>query len=78
MIDRVAFWVARDVWSVLRAAQLRPERLDALARARLARMLRTAARLPFYRQRLDAACSGRQNVLDIFGQQPVSHLGDER
>ena len=55
MIDRVGFWVARDLWPVLRVAQLGRDRLDALARKRLTRMLRTAVTLPFYRQRLDQA-----------------------
>ena len=54
-MDRVGIWLARDLWPVLRAAKLDPEQLDALARERLTRMLRAAARLPFYRQRLDAA-----------------------
>ena len=55
MIDRVGFWVARDLWPVLRVAKLGRDRLDALARKRLTRMLRTAVTLPFYRQRLDTA-----------------------
>ncbi|HEX6669473.1 MAG TPA: hypothetical protein VF061_07930, partial [Gemmatimonadales bacterium] len=57
-MDRVGFWIARDAWPVLRAARLPPERLEALARRRLIRMLRTAATVPFYRRRLDAAGVG--------------------
>jgi phenylacetate-CoA ligase len=62
-MDRVGFWVARDLWPVLRAAKLRPEQLDALARKRLTGMLRTAARLPFYRRRLDAAGVGDDGLM---------------
>jgi phenylacetate-CoA ligase len=62
-MDRVGFWIARDLWPVLRAAQLRPEQLDALARERLTRMLRTATRLPFYRRRLDAAGVGDDDLM---------------
>jgi phenylacetate-CoA ligase len=62
-MDRVGFWLARDLWPVLRAAKLDPEQLDALARERLTRMLRTAARLPFYRQRLDAAGVGDDDLM---------------
>ncbi len=57
-MDRVGFWIARDAWPVLRAARLDPERLETLARDRLTRMLRTAARVPFYRSRLDVAGVG--------------------
>ena len=63
MIDRVGFWIARDLWPVLRAANLRPEQLEALARKRLSRLLRTAARLPFYRQRLDKAGVGDGDLM---------------
>jgi phenylacetate-CoA ligase len=63
VIDRVGFWVARDLWPVLHAAQLHPEQLEVLARARLTRMLRTAVRLPFYRQRLDAAGVGDDDLM---------------
>jgi phenylacetate-CoA ligase len=62
-MDRVGFWLARDLWPVLRAAELDPEQLDALARERLTRMLRSAARLPFYRQRLDAAGVGDDDLM---------------
>ena len=63
MIDRVGFWIARDAWPVLRAARLHPERLEALARRRLTRMLRTAARVPFYRSRLEAAGVGNDDLM---------------
>lgn len=62
-MDRVGFWVARDLWRVLRAAKLRPEQLDTLARKRLTRMLRAAAGLPFYRQRLDDAGVGDDELM---------------
>ena len=62
-MDRVGFWIARDVWPVLRAARLTPEQLDALARRRLTRMLRTAARVPFYRRRLDVAGVGDDDLM---------------
>ena len=62
-MDRVGFWLARDLWPVLRAAKLDPEQLDALARERLTRILRAAARLPFYRQRLDAAGVGDDDLM---------------
>jgi phenylacetate-CoA ligase len=62
-MDRVGFWLARDLWPVLRAGTLDPEQLDALARERLTRMLRTAVRLPFYRQRLDAAGVGDDDLM---------------
>jgi phenylacetate-CoA ligase len=62
-MDRVGFWLARDFWPVLRAAKLDREQLEALARERLTRMLRTAARLPFYRQRLDAAGVGDDDLM---------------
>jgi phenylacetate-CoA ligase len=62
-MDRVGFWIARDAWSVLRAARLRPDQLEALSRQRLTGMLRTAARLPFYRQRLDAAGVGDDDLM---------------
>ena len=62
-MDRVGFWLARDLWPVLRAAKLDPEQLDALARERLTQILRTAARLPFYRQRLDAAGVGDDDLM---------------
>ncbi len=63
MIDRVGFWIARDAWPVLRAASLAPERLQALARARLTRILRAAATVPFYRERLDAAGVGDDDLM---------------
>ena len=63
VMDRVGFWLATDLWPVLRAAKLDPEQLDALARERLTGMLRTAARLPFYRQRLDAAGVGDDDLM---------------
>ena len=63
MIDRVGFWVARDLWPVLRVAKLGRDRLDALARKRLTRMLRTAVTLPFYRQRLDTAGVGDDELM---------------
>jgi phenylacetate-CoA ligase len=56
--SRVGYWVARDVWPVLRAASLEPEQLDALAAKRLTDTLRAAVRVPFYRRRLDAAGVG--------------------
>jgi phenylacetate-CoA ligase len=62
-MDRVAFWIARDLWPVLRAAQLSPEQLEALGRARLTLMLRAAARLPFYRRRLDQAGVGNDDLM---------------
>ena len=62
-MDRIGFWIARDAWPVLRAASLDPERLDALALERLTRMLRTAARLPFYRRRLDTAGVGDDDLM---------------
>jgi phenylacetate-CoA ligase len=62
-MDRVAFWIARDLWPVLRAAQLSPEELEDLGRARLTRMLRAAARLPFYRRRLDQAGVGDDELM---------------
>ena len=62
-MDRVGFWIARDAWPVLRAARLAPGELEALARKRLVRMLRTAARIPFYRRRLDAAGVGDDDLM---------------
>ena len=62
-MNRVGFWIARDVWPVLRAANLAPEQLDALATKRLTEMLRTAVRLPFYRRRLDAAGVGDDDLM---------------
>jgi phenylacetate-CoA ligase len=62
-MDRVGFWVARDLWPVLRAAKLDPGQLEALARKRLTRMLRTAARVPFYRRRLDEAGVGDDDLM---------------
>jgi phenylacetate-CoA ligase len=63
VIDRVGFWVARDLWPVLRAAKLHRDRLDALARRRLTRMLYTAVSLPFYRQRLEEAGVGDDELM---------------
>lgn len=63
MTDRIGFWIARDAWPVLRAARLAPGELEALARKRLVRMLRTAARIPFYRRRLDAAGVGDDDLM---------------
>ena len=62
-MDRVGFWIARDAWPVLRAARLAPERLERLALARLTRMLRAAAKVPFYRERLDAAGVGDDDLM---------------
>jgi phenylacetate-CoA ligase len=62
-MNRVGFWLARDVWPVLRAASMDPERLDALATKRLTRTLRTAARVPFYRRRLDVAGVGNDDLM---------------
>lgn len=62
-MDRVGFWIARDAWAVMGAARLDPERLEALARRRLTRMLRTAAKVPFYRRRLDAAAAGDDDLM---------------
>jgi phenylacetate-CoA ligase len=63
VIESVGFWVAADAWRTLRAARLAPEALRALARARLARMLRAAAATEFYRRRLDAAGVGGDNLM---------------
>jgi phenylacetate-CoA ligase len=62
-MNRVGFWIARDVWPVLRASSLDPEQLDALATKRLTEILRTAVRLPFYRRRLDAAGVGDDDLM---------------
>jgi phenylacetate-CoA ligase len=63
VIESVGFWVAADAWRTLRAARLAPEALQALARARLARMLRAAAATGFYRRRLDAAGVGGDDLM---------------
>ena len=70
-MDRVGFWIARDAWPVLRTARLEPEALEALALERLGRMLRTAARVPFYRERLDAAGVGDDDLMMEQGPQQV-------
>lgn len=62
-MNHVGFWIVRDAWPVLRAARLHPEQLEALSRRRLTRMLRTAANLPFYRRRLDAAGVGNDELM---------------
>ena len=62
-MDRVGFWVARDLWPVLRVPRLGPERLEALARRRLTGMLQSAAKLPFYRRRLDQAGVGDDELM---------------
>jgi len=62
-MNRVGFWIARDAWPVLRATRLDPEQLEALARKRLTRMLRTAATVPFYRRRLDAVGVGDDGLM---------------
>lgn len=61
--DRVGFWIARDAWPVLRAARLAREALETLARKRLTAVLRTAATIPFYRARLDAAGVGGDDLM---------------
>ncbi len=63
MISSVGFWVAADGWRTLRAASLDPEALRALARKRLARMLRTASKTEFYRHRFDAAGVGGDDLM---------------
>jgi phenylacetate-CoA ligase len=74
-MNRVGFWIARDVWPVLRAASLDPEQLDALATKRLTEMLRTAVRLPFYRRRLDAAGVGDDDLMmELCPQQVLEAL----
>ena len=62
-MSRVGYWLARDVWPVLRAASLDPEQLEALATRRLTALLRSAVRLPFYRRRLDAAGVGDDQLM---------------
>jgi phenylacetate-CoA ligase len=62
-MSRVGYWVARDVWPVLRAASLDPEQLEGLAIKRLTAMLRAAVRVPFYRRRLDAAGVGDDQLM---------------
>jgi phenylacetate-CoA ligase len=63
VIDSVGFWVAADAWRTLRAARLAPDALQALARARLARMLRAASAMEFYRRRLDVAGVGGDELM---------------
>ena len=63
MTDRIGFWIAWDAWPVLRAARLTPPALAALARKRLTAILRTAATIPFYRARLDAAGVGGDDLM---------------
>lgn len=63
MIERVGFWVAADAWRTLRAARLAPDELQALARKRLARMLRVASEAEFYRRRFDAAGVGGDDLM---------------
>ena len=63
MIGSVGFWVAADAWRTLRAARLAPDELQALARKRLARMLRVASATGFYRRRFDAAGVGDDDLM---------------
>jgi phenylacetate-CoA ligase len=63
VIESVGFWVAADAWRTLRAARLAPEELQALARARLARVLRVASATRFYRRRFDAAAVGGDDLM---------------
>jgi len=75
VIESVGFWVAADVWPTLRAARLAPDALRALARARLARMLRAASATGFYRRRLDAAgVGGDQLMLESSPEQVLQAL----
>jgi len=62
-MESVGFWVAADAWRTLRAARLAPDALEALARARLARMLRAASATRFYRRRLDVAGVGGDELM---------------
>jgi phenylacetate-CoA ligase len=63
VIGDVGFWVAADSWRTIRAGSLAPEALEELARERLVRTLRTAARTGFYRRRLDVAGVGRDDLM---------------
>jgi phenylacetate-CoA ligase len=63
VIESVGFWVAADAWRTLRAARLAPDALRALARKRLARMLRAASATGFYRRRFDAAGVGGDDLM---------------
>ncbi len=75
MIESVGFWVAADAWRTLRAARLAPDALQALARARLARMLRAASATGFYRRRLDhAGVGGEELMLESSPEQVLQAL----
>ena len=75
MIDSVGFWVAADAWPSLRAARLAPDELRALARRRLARVLRGAAETVFNRRRFDAAgFGGDSRMLDSRPEQVLGAL----
>jgi phenylacetate-CoA ligase len=75
VIESVGFWVAADAWRTLRAARLAPDALQALARARLARMLRAASATEFYRRRLDAAgVCGDELMLESSPEQVLQTL----
>jgi phenylacetate-coenzyme A ligase PaaK-like adenylate-forming protein len=61
----VGFWLAADALPVMGAALLDADRLRALARRRLSRLLRTAGRTAFYQARLrEAGVTGSSLLLD--------------